>query len=207
MSSKARSLTPRLLLLAITTLVLAACTTSTFRADVTRFNQMPGIGSETITIEPESGIDAGIEFVTYADLIGDRLALSGFRPAAGGEPAFTARLGYAITDTGQVDRSGGTSIGIGVGGSGRHVGGAVGTSFDLSGGGKALFERELTLVIIDNGTGRRVFEGRVTSLGATPALANVMPYMIEAMFQGFPGGAGDTMRFEERVEGGGANRY
>ena len=51
-------------------LVVSACASSTFRADVNRFHQLSAPNGEGATIIAAEGIESGIEFNTYAEMIG-----------------------------------------------------------------------------------------------------------------------------------------
>lgn len=203
-----RSIAPfsriRRLALLASLFVLNACATPGFQAEVTRFHTLPTPAGETLLIEPLDDQEAGIEFGAYASLIGERLGALGYIPARGsggnggsgdGEPRIIAKIGYDVVEVAPLKKNGsGLRVGLGVGGGGRHVGGGLGTSFDLSGGPKPEYMRRLTLVMTDRETGQRLFEGHVESRGRTGDLALVMPSLVDAMFTGFPGQSGTTIR-------------
>ena len=54
------------------------------------------------------------------------------------------------------------------------------------------YNRSLEVNIVDADEDERLFEGRVESNGTESSLAEVMPYLITAMFENFPGESGKT---------------
>jgi len=85
-------------------LSLAACATP-FKADVTRFQQLPAAEGQTFAIKAANPKDdGGLEFSSYASLVSDKLTSLGYKPAeavAGGEAAdLTVTLDYGV-DEGQ----------------------------------------------------------------------------------------------------------
>lgn len=178
--------------------LLAACA-SGFQAEVTRFHAMiPPVG-ESVTIEPAPGIEVGPEFTSYANLVGDRLAAEGFRPAAGGPADIVATLGYAARPTNAVEDEG-PQVGIGMGSAGRHTAVGLGTSFSLSGGPKQVFVYQLQLIMSAAETGERLFEGRAVARGTDTSISSVMPNLITALFTDFPGQSGETRRIKVQPE-------
>ena len=83
---------------------------------------------------------------------------------------------------------------------GSHVGVGVGTSFPIgeSRGGTA--SRTLTLEIDRVESSERVFEGRVKSMGPARNFDGALPYMMDALFEGFPGTSGTTVTVEREVD-------
>jgi len=170
--------------------VLAACATG-FEADVTRFHSLNQPNGETVTIQPAPGIEMGPEFTSYANLVGDRLAAEGYRPAASGPADIVATLGYAVRPTGAVEDEG-PQVGIGMGTAGRHTAFGVGTGFSLSGGPKQVYMYDLSLVLSAADTGDHIFEGRAVARGTDTTLSPVMPELVAALFTDFPGVSGET---------------
>ncbi len=81
----------------IALLSLAACATP-FRADVSRFQQMPAPQGQTFTIKPADPANAsGLEFAQYASLVTNRMTAQGYTQAA--DPAaanLTITLDYGV---------------------------------------------------------------------------------------------------------------
>ncbi len=181
----------RVLLLFSITLMLGACA-SPFKADVTRFHTNPVANGQAILIEPEDAALHGLEFNRYADLIGAKLAQIGYSPAGDNPPALIVRLNYGIINLGEQEKDSGASIGVGVGRHGGNTGFGLGTVFGLSGDDDTVYERFLTMVLNDAGTGERLFEGRAVSQGPENDLAAIMPLLVTALFENYPGQSGKT---------------
>lgn len=175
-------------------LLLVGCAASGFRADVTRFHEMPAPAGEGVLIEPLDPEKAGLQFAAYADLVGQHLGGLGYQPAKDTTPDIIAQIDFSIAEQVGVQEDSGPRIGIGVGGGGGHVGGALGTSFSLGGGPKPIYLSRLLVVLTARESGQRLFEGRAENLGKNPDLSAVMPLLVEALFDGFPGVSGSTER-------------
>lgn len=197
-------------------LSLGACATG-FSSDVTRYQQLPVPQGQTFAVVPLTPELGGLEFQSYADLVGRQLAQQGYRPAADTASAdLLVEVGYDI-DTGRerVRSSGGGGFGFGFGSSpyyGRRgyfpgYGGFGRSSFAFGfadpwayGPGYndvysyTVFTTELQMKINDQRTGRNVFDGRAEALSRTRRLDRVVPNLVEAMFTGFPGRSGETVR-------------
>ncbi len=61
---------------------------------------------------------------------------------------------------------------------------------------RTTYAREFTLDIVEKKNSRRVFQGRVTSVGSNSNFATVSRCMFNAMFEGFPGENGATKKSE-----------
>lgn len=173
-------------------LMLGGCTDSGFRASVARFHQMPAPAGEGILIEPMNPENAGLQFSAYADLVGRQLGILGYQPAKDVTPDIIARIDYSIVEQAVVQQDRGPRIGLGLGGGSGHMGGAIGTSFSLGGGPKPVYLARLVLVLARRESGERLFEGTAENLGTNPDLSAVMPFLVEALFTGFPGTSGST---------------
>lgn len=185
-------------------LVLAACGTRTITSDVTRFHMLPPMAGERIAIVAKDEQKAGsIEFARYADLASEGLSRFGYRLAGEGPPDYIVLIDYfqrlvTVPDDGERGRM---SVGVGGGSSGHtSVGVGIGTSFDVGGGRRQVAARTFILELEARRTGERLFEGRVQSQGPTENFADVMPYMIDALFDRFPGNSGETNTVKVKVE-------
>ena len=178
---------------------LFACAPSV-KSNVTRFHQLPapnGTSIEVIAMDP--ALQKSIEFGTYAQMVGQKLGAFGYSPASGEGSNFIAEISYynePLRDTIIEDRSP-VSIGVGMG-SGRYgrrgnssVGVGMSTSFGSSNQQRE-FISSLQLNIVRLNDGSRLYEGRVENLGRNQNLQQVMPLMIDALFQNFPGESGTT---------------
>ena len=179
--------------------LLAACATG-FRADVTRFHVLTPAAGESVTIEPAEGIEMGPEFTSYANMVGDRLAAEGYRPAAGEAANIIATLAYAIRETGAAEDKG-PQVGVGMGQQSGNVGIGLGTSFSLGGGPKPVFLYEVVVILTAADSGERLFEGRATSRGTEATLGAVMPELVTALFVDFPGVSGESRQVRLKPDG------
>ncbi|MBT6031748.1 MAG: DUF4136 domain-containing protein [Kordiimonadaceae bacterium] len=178
---------------------LIACAPSV-KSNVTRFHQLPaanGTSIEVIAMDP--ALQQSIEFGTYAQMVGQKLGAFGYSPASGQASNLIAEISYHIEplrDTIIEDRSP-VSIGVGMGSGryGRRGGSSVGIGMSTSLGSsnqKIEYISSLQLNIVRLSDGSRLYEGRVENLGRNQNLQQVMPLLIDALFQNFPGESGTT---------------
>jgi hypothetical protein len=200
-------------------LLLGACTTS-FRANVARFQQMPPPAGESFIVQAaDPRLQGGLEFQQYARLVSDRLAAQGYRPAEGsGAATLVVTLDYGV-DNGheQVVTSPGFGYGPsfgpgfayrrgpwGYGGFGRpyygrgfYYGWADPFWYQPFGypeiSSYTYYVSHLDLKIRRTGDGRTVFEGRARARSVDASLPHLVPNLVEAMFTGFPGRSGEEM--------------
>jgi hypothetical protein len=72
-------------------LTLAACATP-FKADVSRFQQMPAPQGQTFTVKAADPVnEGGIEFGQYAAMVSAEMTKAGYIPAAAGSTADSYR--------------------------------------------------------------------------------------------------------------------
>lgn len=188
---------------ALAALLLAgACTTSdTFSAQVTRFHLNQPQARGTIFIEPLAGPADSLEFQTYAGAIGAELRRVGFEPV----PTRDAAEQLAVVGLGQTVREGieGDSpvrIGIGGGTGGSSGGIGIGTSFGVGSGRSNDVTTNTLSIKIERKSDRSViWEGRAASdaKGDSPNAApgTAVPQLARALFDGFPGESGKTVRY------------
>jgi hypothetical protein len=166
----------------------------------------------------------GLEFAQYAGQVGQRLAAFGYQPAASADKAaLVVTLGYGV-DKGQEKirrvpsfSSFGSCYGYydpfcrgGFGyypsayswRGGRYAYGFYDPFMFGSGFGRDYDEEErytvftsgLSMKIERNGSGERVFEGSAKAMSLNDNLTYLVPNLIEAMFTGFPGNSGETVK-------------
>ncbi|MDG1995499.1 MAG: DUF4136 domain-containing protein, partial [Emcibacteraceae bacterium] len=177
-------------------LLLASCANN-IKSNVTRFHQLPpanGQSIEVISIDP--ALQQSIEFGTYADMIGSQLGSYGYTSATDGKSHYIAEISYSIENARGVivENSSPISVGVGVGGGSRRgtsVGMGISTSFG-SGSRKEEYVNRLHMNIINLATTERVFEGHAENTTNNPNLSQSMPFLINAMFENFPGESGAT---------------
>ena len=64
-----------------------------------------------------------------------------------------------------------------------------------------IFTGEIDMKIERAGTGERLFEGRAQSMSRSDDLTYLVPNLVEAIFTGFPGNSGETVRISVAPEG------
>ncbi len=190
-----------------------------FDAKVSRFQQMPAAQGQTFSIKAaDPKLDGGLEFQSYAQLIAGKLTGVGYRAAASGEaPNLIVSVSYDVdkgrekvrsTPGGGLGRCLGYSDpwcgGFGYWGHpyrGRYFGYYPGfyDPFLFGPGGYddvesyTVFTSSLDMKI-ERAGGERVFEGKAQAQSLDDNLTYLVPNLIEAMFTGFPGSSGETVK-------------
>ena len=185
-------------------LTLAACATPIGPVEVTRFHKqaaLPQLGHGTIAIEAAPGMDAGsLELSSYKSAVARELARIGYQGVAAGsgdQVALVRVERFAF----QPQRDGGP-VSVGVGGSTGSWGSGIGLGIglDLSGKPAEQVTTRLGVMIKDRASDETIWEGRAEfTVPANAPLASSQlgaAKMAEAMFGGFPGGNGETIRVQ-----------
>ena len=201
-------------------LALSACTTG-LPTEVQRFQAMPAPQGQSFFIEPAEGRDNGLEFSQYAGLVGRHLSALGYTPAASRSAAsFVVTLDYGVDNgttrtVARPDPFG--AYGYGPYSYGRY--GAYGRPYysrygyygryrspfyygwhdPFLGGGYdidqyTVYTSFLDMEIRRAGSGEPLFEGLAEARSRDDDLPELVPNLIEAMFTGFPGNSGETVR-------------
>jgi len=192
---------------------VAACATP-FQAKVSRFQQLPAAQGQTFAIRSDNPrLEGGLEFQTYANLVANRLSQFGYTRAA--DPAsanLIVNLDYGV-DNGRekvrsVPGSGFGSFGYagyGWGRWGRPYYGFGYRPYVYGFHDPFLFDRynevesytvyasQLDMRIARR-SGERVFEGKAQAMSTDNDLTTLVPNLVEAMFTGFPGNSGETVK-------------
>jgi hypothetical protein len=202
-------------------LAVSACAQN-FNARVNRFQAMPAPQGFFVKAgDPK--LSGGLEFSTYASRVSQKLGALGYSAAATPEAAsLVVTLAYGIDKGRERVRSvpGFASgcygyydpwcrgrFGAGFGYYGHphrwRGGGYAFGYYDpfLYGPGYGdelesytVFTSDLTMKIEKSGSNERVFEGTAKALSVNDNLGYLVPNLIEAMFTGFPGNSGETIR-------------
>ena len=204
------------LLAPIGALALGGCATG-FSANVARFQALPPPSGQTYTIQPADQRNVGgLEFGQYAALVAQRLDQFGYRPAAGASGAtLVVTIDYGV-DRGhqRIVTTPGLGYGgfgyggfgygrYGYGGFGRRgfgwggFGGFGDPFFDDFGpdiNSYTVYGSHLDMTIRRAADGQSLFEGHAKAMSGDDALPHLVPNLIEAMFTGFPGHSGETVR-------------
>jgi hypothetical protein len=190
--------------------LLAACANS-LDTRVSRFNNLPPPNGQTIAVVADDpALAGGIEFGQYARLVEERLAGVGYRPVQAAENAdLIARFSYGvdrgrerIRSTGMYrDPFWGPWYGYGPRwgwGYHRWAGpwgyGWYDPWFDTGYESYTVYTSGVSLKIERRADGQRLFEGKAEAVSTSNRLPYLVPNLVEAMFTGFPGNSGETVR-------------
>lgn len=183
-------------------LLLGGCT-PTLHADVTRFNSLATPAGLSFTIVPDQAQVGSLEFQDYASQVGNALAAHGWRPVAPGGPAdalVSVHWGVGPGELVTWESPSSVYSGVGWGPRTHWYGAGVGwygyPYWDTY--VATYYPRWLSVQIVDAKAGRRnaLFEGRAVALGTQREIAPAMPYLVQALFTGFPGTNGSTVRVD-----------
>lgn len=206
--------------LGIAALGLSACA-ETLDTTVSRYQAMPAPQGQTFYIMPAGGMamNGGLEFQRYAGIVAQQLQARGYTPASSAQGAnMVVQFGYNI-GRGQVrvvDRDPFYHE-FGYGGfyGGRfgrglyspfypRFGFGIGSPYYWGwndpfwyGGGVdsyVEYQSEVDMHIRAAGTNQPLFDGRAQARSMTNRADVVVPSLVDALFAGFPGRSGETIR-------------
>lgn len=202
----------RLLLVPLALAGLAACA-SPFRADVSRFeSQLPVPAGQTfIVIADDPAMAGGLEFRNYAQQVADHMAALGYAPVNDPETAdLVVSFGYGVDNGRERVRSSGFSDpwwGPWYGYRPYYRGyyGRYGYGYAPWGWGwnsgwyndvrsYTIYTSGIEMKIDRRADGERLFEGRAQAISTSNRLQYLVPNLVDAMFTGFPGNSGETVR-------------
>jgi len=196
-------------------LSLGGCATG-FPAQVSRFQQLPAPAGQSFVIQAADPRDrGGIEFGQYADLVRRHLVALGYSEARDAASAsLVVTLDYGV-DRGREHLQARPALGAwgfgayrnpwrfgGYRGWGRYSPAFYGgwndpfawswgpSEIDVS----TVYSSFLDIDIKRTADGKSVFEGTAKAHSATDRLQVLVPNLVEAMFTGFPGNNGETVR-------------
>jgi hypothetical protein len=190
---------------------LSACAES-ITSTVSRYQAMPAPQGQTFYVVPDGGMarNGGLEFQRYAGIVAQQLEARGYRPATDVSSAnMVVQFGYGV-DRGQVRYvedpfpsaayspfwgAGFYGPRFGWGWGGRYAWG-WNDPFWYGGGVDSYVEyrSQIDLHIRAAGTNAPLFDGRAQARSTTNRLDVVIPSLVDAMFTGFPGRSGETVR-------------
>jgi hypothetical protein len=207
---------PAISALGAAALALSACAES-INTTVSRYQAMPAPQGQTFFVVPAGGTadNGGLEFQRYAGIVAQQLQARGYTPATNAQSAnMVVQFGYGV-DRGQVryveDPFYRSSYGYG---------GLYGPYWGLYrprfgwGWGSAYswgwddpfwygrggidsyveYHSQIDLHIRQAGTNAPLFDGRAQARSQTNRLDVVIPSLVDAMFTGFPGRSGETVK-------------
>ncbi|HYD23954.1 MAG TPA: DUF4136 domain-containing protein [Croceibacterium sp.] len=212
---------------------LAACA-SPFRADVQRFeSQLPVPNGQTFTVVADDpALAGGIEFRHYAQLVADNLAALGYTPVNNPSDAqLLVRFDYGVDNGRERVRSTGfgyrdpfysswygyqpvlvrTPYGTRIAYARGFSPWGWGWNDSFFGGGSdvysyTVYTSGIEMKIDRAGDGQRLFEGKAQAASTSNRLQYLVPNLVEAMFTGFPGNSGETVRISVAPENQRASR-
>ena len=202
-------------------LSLAACATP-FKADVSRFQELPAPQGQTFVIKSaDAGNSGGIEFGQYAALVAGEMLELGYVEAPRGSSAdMTVMLDYGVDEGKErtvVRQDPFYDPYWGYGSfyrpyivrtrrGHRYISGYY-DPFLFSGFNRpydvdsfTVYTSGLDLTIERNADGKRLFEGKAEAKSRSNKLPYLVPNLVEAMFTGFPGNSGETVRISVAPE-------
>ncbi len=187
-------------------LALAACATP-FKADVSRFQQMPAPNGESFIVQTTNPkLEGGLEFAQYAGLVAEQLRAKGYTQAQTPQAAsLVVNLDYGV-DGGQTKVVSRPGIGYGYGGWGGpwryrspyYWGWDDPFWYSPFGypevDSYTVFTSYLDMKINRTRDGTRVFEGKAKARSTDDSLPRLVPNLVTAMFSNFPGHSGEEVR-------------
>ncbi len=196
-------------MLGVAAVGLSACA-ETLNTQVTRYQAMPAPQGQTFVVVPGGGMAAngGLEFQRYAGIVAQQLAARGYTPATDVKSAsLVVQFGYDM-DRGQtriVDNN------FAFGGYGPYWGSYYRPRFGGFGSGYywgwndpfwygpgidsyVEYHPMVDVHIRAAGSNQPLFDGRAQARSDTNRLDVVVPPLIDALFTGFPGQNGETVK-------------
>lgn len=207
-------------------LTLSACATS-FDARVSRFRtELPAPAGQTFAVVAQDPRNqGGLEFSQYAALVAAQLQKVGYVPGPAATADLIVKFDYGVdkgrekvSSTGFADPWWGGWYGAGWYGPGWGYWGRPGfyggrgwgwgwydpwfgpgyNGIDVT----TVYTSGIELVIERRADGQRLFEGKAEAASASNRLPYLVPNLVEAMFTGFPGHNGETVRISIPPEKG-----
>ncbi len=190
---------------------LSACTTP-FKADVSRFAvPLPAPQGQSFAVVAEDPkLAGGLEFATYANAVAAELTQIGYTRAASPETAdMLVRFDYRVDGGRERVRTDFNGVGAFGGPWGRWGGwggwgGGWGFGFnDPFFGGPdvrsyTVYTSGVDVKIDRRVDGQRLFEGKAEAVSRSNRLPRLVPNLVDALFTGFPGNSGETVRITIR---------
>lgn len=184
-------------------------------AKVTRYNALPIPAGQTFFVVPDAGVRPGLEFQRYAGLVAQQMTVQGFTPAPNPQSAqLIVQLGYHV-DRGTQRLQSDPFVDPFVDPFyGPFYGRPFYSRFGYYGGWRSPFyygwndpfwygrgissyieyRSDLVMAIRSRATNQQLFDGHAVARSTTDELGVLVPNLIQAMFTGFPGRSGETVR-------------
>ena len=191
---------------------LGACTSPSFKADVSRFAvPLPAPQGQTFAVVAEDPkLAGGLEFATYANAVAEEMTQLGYARAASPETAdMLVRFDYRV-DGGR-ERVRTDLNGVGFAGNPWGPWGGWGGGYGRWGYGfndpffggpnvrsYTVYTSAIDLKIDRAADGQRLFEGKAEAVSRSNRLPTLVPNLVDAIFTDFPGSSGETVRITIR---------
>ncbi len=200
---------------------LSACAATPFKAQVNRFQMMPAPQGQSYFVKADNPkLEGSLEFSQYAGLVGSKLSALGYQPATSPDGAsLIVSFDYAVDNGKEKIRSvpgGGFGYDPFFGpGFGRYYYASnypfygpygrrgfiygfndpflFGSGFDQV-ESYTVYTSNINMVINRKADGQRVFEGNAKAVSRDDNLTYLVPNLVEAIFTGFPGNSGETVK-------------
>lgn len=200
---------------------LSACAATPFKAQVNRFQMMPAPQGQSYYVKADDPkLADSLEFSQYAGLVGAKLTALGYQPASSPDAAsLIVNFSYGVDNGKEKIR---TIPGSGFG-YGPYYGGFGGLHYAsgfpyyspyfarrgfiygfndpfLFGSGfdqiesYTVYTSSISMMINRKADGQRVFEGSAKAVSRDDKLTYLVPNLVEAIFTGFPGNSGETVK-------------
>ncbi len=201
----------RLAVLSLALLGLAACA-SNFRADVSRFqSQLPAPQGQTFAVVAEDpALAGGLEFSQYAALVEEQMQALGYTEARPEDATLLVSFDYGVDNgrerisTSSYVRDPYWSPWYGYRPypyrSSMWGYGWYDPWFDRGVDSYTVYTSGIDLKIDRAADGERLFEGKAQAVSRSNKLQYLVPNLVEAMFTGFPGNSGETVRISVAPE-------
>jgi hypothetical protein len=191
---------------------LASACTTPFKADVSRFeSQLPAPEGQTFAVVADDpSLAGGLEFSQYAELVDKQMQRLGYTETTPDKATLLVRFDYGVDQGRERVVSTGfsrdpffspwygyRSYGYWPGYYGRPWG--YGFYDPWFGGGSdvrsyTIYTSGVDMKIDRAADGKRLFEGKAEAVSTSNRLQYLVPNLVEAMFTGFPGNSGETVR-------------
>ena len=208
--------------LGVAALGLSACATG-LNTQVSRYQAMPAPTGQTFYVVPAEAGQGGLEFGRYASLVAQNLEARGYRPAGAPQAAdMIVKIDYGVdrgTQEIEVDPFYRSRFGYGDPFFndpfwGPYYGRPFYSRYGYWGArspfyygwgdpfygyrdpirSRIVYKSFLDMDIVRKSDNASLFEGHAKARSSTAQLGTLVPNLVEAMFTGFPGRSGETVR-------------
>ena len=193
---------------------LGACTSPSFKADVSRFAvPLPAPQGQTFAVVAEDPkLAGGLEFATYANAVAAEMTQLGYARAASPETAdMLVRFDYRVDNGREKVRT--DLNGVGYAGNPWGPWGGWGGGYGRWGYGfndpffggpnvrsYTVYTSAIDVKIDRAADGQRLFEGKAEAVSRSNRLPTLVPNLVDAIFTDFPGSSGETVRITIRED-------